>query len=196
MKRRVLTRDEVLLNLGLSGIACSIAQSMVMPFETTMVRQQLASNAERQGFFASLRTIIRSEGSRSLYRGIEAAILREMSYSTLRFGLYEPFRNFMNDDDAANAAVAGPQWASAVRIMKRMVSGCTAGGIASAIASPTDLIKVSGISILITLSFLVSFTKIAPPGPGNERYAGSNPRLDALYTSNLGISRWAYLAVL
>ena len=153
MKRRVLTRDEVLINLGLSGIACSIAQSVVMPFETTMVRQQLASNAERQGFFASLTTIIRSEGSRSLYRGIEAAILREMSYSTLRFGLYEPFRNFMNDNDAANAAVAGPQWASAVRIMKRMVSGCTAGGIASAIASPTDLIKVYAIFILIVISF-------------------------------------------
>lgn len=140
--KRALTRNEVFVNLGLSGVACSMAQTVVMPFETTMVRQQLATGADRKGLISSLRSIVRAEGLRSLYRGIEAALIREMSYSTLRFGLYEPLRNLMHENHEANAAVAGPEWAPTVRIAKRVVSGCTAGGIASAIASPTDLIKV------------------------------------------------------
>jgi hypothetical protein len=143
--KRPLTRDEVFINLGLSGVACSMAQSVVMPFETTMVRQQLATAAERRGLIASLRAIARQEGLRALYRGIEAALIREMSYSTLRFGLYEPLKNLMNENDEANAAFAGEKWAPTVRVAKRMASGCTAGGIASAIASPTDLIKVSNV---------------------------------------------------
>ena len=109
-----------------------------------MVRQQLATAAERRGLIASP-AIARQEGLRALYRGIEAALIREMSYSTLRFGLYEPLKNLMNENDEANAAFAGEKWAPTVRIAKRMASGCTAGGIASAIASPTDLIKVSNV---------------------------------------------------
>lgn len=66
-----------------------------------------------------------------MYRGFTAAFIREMSYSTLRFGLYEPLRDLMYDNPTDNAKLLGEEWGGTVRVLKRMVSGCTAGGIAS-----------------------------------------------------------------
>lgn len=43
--------------------------------------------------FSGARVIISTEGSMALYKGMSAAALREMSYSSLRFGLYEPFKS-------------------------------------------------------------------------------------------------------
>ena len=109
-----------------------------------MVRQPITpTNQAVLPLGPTLLGLLRSEGLAGAYRGISAGILREMSYSTLRFGLYEPLRDAMNDTPEANAAVLGDGFSGAVRIAKRMFAGCAAGGIASAIASPTDLVKIS-----------------------------------------------------
>ena len=55
--------------------------------------------------------------------GMTAAILREMSYSTLRFGLYEPIRDALDDKPETNAALFGEEMAGVVRIAKRMFAG-------------------------------------------------------------------------
>lgn len=139
-----LTREQTYVNLGLSGVACSIAQFVVHPVETAMVRQQLTPGGVAvRGFGSTLGLIASKEGMTGLYRGITAATLREMSYSTLRFGLYEPLRDVMHDDPQSNAALLGDRFTTVVRVCKRMLSGCLAGGIASAIASPTDMVKIS-----------------------------------------------------
>lgn len=39
--------------------------------------------------------ISREEGIFALYKGLSATILREGTYSTLRLGLYEPFKNII-----------------------------------------------------------------------------------------------------
>ena len=75
--------------------------------------------------------IIKDEGAMALYKGMSAAALREMSYSSLRFGLYEPFKRILGETDPKTT----PVW-------KKFASGAAAGIIGSGIANPTDVLKV------------------------------------------------------
>ena len=61
-------------------------------------------------------------------------MLRELSYSSLRFGLYEPIRD--------KFAEVGPSDSNSYRIVTRIGSGLAAGGLAAAIACPVELLKV------------------------------------------------------
>mmetsp|Transcript_30319 Transcript_30319/g.96756 ORF Transcript_30319/g.96756 Transcript_30319/m.96756 type:complete len:347 (-) Transcript_30319:98-1138(-) len=139
-----LTPSQKITNFGLTGVACSCAQLFVHPVETIMVRQQLTPKGEAvPSMPVMFSRIFKAEGVSGLYRGISAGILRECSYSTIRFGLYEPIRDVLNDNPKANRALLGDDLEGAVRIGKRVLAGCSAGGLASALASPTDLIKIS-----------------------------------------------------
>mmetsp|Transcript_21077 Transcript_21077/g.47545 ORF Transcript_21077/g.47545 Transcript_21077/m.47545 type:complete len:235 (+) Transcript_21077:1-705(+) len=75
--------------------------------------------------------IIKDEGAMALYKGMSAAALREMSYSSLRFGLYEPFKRILGETDPKTT----PVW-------KKFAAGAAAGIIGSGIANPTDVLKV------------------------------------------------------
>eukprot|EP00633_Aureoumbra_lagunensis_P006440 CAMPEP_0197317602 /NCGR_PEP_ID=MMETSP0891-20130614/47712_1 /TAXON_ID=44058 ORGANISM="Aureoumbra lagunensis, Strain CCMP1510" /NCGR_SAMPLE_ID=MMETSP0891 /ASSEMBLY_ACC=CAM_ASM_000534 /LENGTH=247 /DNA_ID=CAMNT_0042807663 /DNA_START=130 /DNA_END=873 /DNA_ORIENTATION=+ len=75
--------------------------------------------------------IVREEGVRSLYRGVLAASLRELSYSSLRFGLYEPIKKTLGATDPKNTP-----------FYKKVLAGLSAGSFAAAVASPTDLLKI------------------------------------------------------
>ena len=121
--------DQLRWQLGLAGCACLVAQSSVHWVETTMVRQQLAEHPKSMP--ATVGEIARGEGVAALYRGFVAAGLREMSYSSLRFGLYEPLKKALGAEDPATAP-----------FYKKVLAGLLAGAFASAVASPTDLLKI------------------------------------------------------
>lgn len=57
--------------------------------------------------------------------------MREASYSTLRLGLYEPLKELFGAKDRAHT----PLW-------KKICSGAISGAIGSAIACPTDVVKI------------------------------------------------------
>ncbi len=57
--------------------------------------------------------------------------MREGSYSTIRLGAYEPFKQLLGAHDPAHTP-----------FYKKMVAGAISGSIGSAIATPTDLIKI------------------------------------------------------
>ena len=130
-RRVTLTKLQMAINLPLVGSACTVAQWTVHWTQTAMVRQQLAAMAgDPQPFVGMVRAIHGAEGVRGLYRGFSAAALREMSYSTLRFGLYEPIKIVMG------AGVQNsPFWIN-------VLAGITSGTFAAAVASPTDLITI------------------------------------------------------
>jgi len=122
--------NEVLLNFGLVGVSCTIAQGTVHWTQTAMVRQQLASNATgiEPSFGSTVRSIHTREGFTGLYAGFSAAAVREMSYSSLRFGLYEPFKRALGAQGRESAP-----W-------QNVLAGLLAGTVAAAVASPTDLL--------------------------------------------------------
>lgn len=124
-----LTQNQVLLNFGLVGVSCTIAQFSVHWTQTTMVRQQLSAlSGAEPGFAECLRGIYSAEGLSGLYRGFSAAGFREMTYSSLRFGLYEPIKGALG----AGGRDSKP-W-------QNVTAGLLAGTIAAGVASPTDLL--------------------------------------------------------
>jgi hypothetical protein len=83
--------------------------------------------------FQTVRRIVAEEGViRGLYLpGLTASMMREMSYSSIRFGLYTPFRSFFIGSDGGDAGLAA-----------KILSGGCAGSIGSVIATPTDVVKI------------------------------------------------------
>lgn len=116
---------------------------MTNPIDVTKVRLQLDNELVTtqygytkpsryyNGFFHGGLRIFKEEGIRGLYKGIAASILREASYSTIRLGAYEPFKELLGAHNPAKT----PLW-------KKIAAGALSGAIGSAIASPTDLVKI------------------------------------------------------
>ena len=121
VKPAALTQTQVYLNFGLVGTSCTIAQGTVHWTQTTMVRQQLASAASgaEPSFVATLTGLYSSEGVLGLYRGFQSAAFREMTYSSLRFGLYEPIKGLLG--------ASGPNSAP----WQNVASGLLAGTVAA-----------------------------------------------------------------
>lgn len=66
---------------------------VVHPFDLTKVRLQNTKGAGNQGMFATMVKIARTEGALQLYAGLSASILRQATYSTVRFGMYEKIKH-------------------------------------------------------------------------------------------------------
>lgn len=124
----------VALQLLPGGLAGSMAQTIVQPVETLKVRLQAESAGTAPPRYGSmgnaLRLVTAEEGVLALWKGMAPSALRELSYSTLRFGLYKPIKAALG----AGTPRDTPVW-------KMMAAGGTAGGLASFVANPTDLLK-------------------------------------------------------
>lgn len=57
--------------------------------------------------------------------------MRESIYSSLRLGLYEPFKNLLGATDEAHTS-----------FLIKFTAGAMSGFVGAALASPTDLIKI------------------------------------------------------
>ncbi len=75
--------------------------------------------------------VVDHEGVRGLYKGITASWMRESIYSSLRLGLYEPFKRLLGATDPKNTP-----------FYLKFLAGGMSGFIGSALANPTDLLKV------------------------------------------------------
>jgi solute carrier family 25 uncoupling protein 27 len=71
-------------------------------------------------------TTVKEEGVLSLWKGLKPALLRQFLYSGLRMGMYEPIRNAFGSGGLAS----------------KIGAGVVSGGIAAAIFTPTDLLKI------------------------------------------------------
>lgn len=47
-----------------------------------------------RGVFGTISTIVRTEGARSLYSGLVAGLQRQMSFASVRIGLYDSVKQF------------------------------------------------------------------------------------------------------
>lgn len=88
--------------------------------------------AGHTGFVKTFQRILATEGITGLFRGITPSMLREASYSSIRMGLYEPARQFVAPDTPI----------SEISLWQKIVAGFFSGGVGSAIANPTDLVKI------------------------------------------------------
>ncbi|KAM6970239.1 dicarboxylate carrier UCP2-like [Aplochiton taeniatus] len=122
-----------------AGTAGCIADLVTFPLDTAKVRLQIqgesqavqgANTVRYRGVFGTITTMVRTEGPRSLYNGLVAGLQRQMSFASVRIGLYDSMKQFYS---------RGSENAS---IVVRLAAGCTTGAMAVAFAQPTDVVKV------------------------------------------------------
>ncbi|XP_042635985.1 mitochondrial uncoupling protein 2-like isoform X12 [Catharus ustulatus] len=84
-----------------AGMAGCIADLCTFPLDTAKVRLQIQgevriprtiSSVEYRGVLGTLSTMVRTEGARSLYRGLAAGLQRQMGFSSISIGLYDPVK--------------------------------------------------------------------------------------------------------
>ncbi|CAM2095562.1 unnamed protein product [Caretta caretta] len=84
-----------------------------------------------KGVFGTITTMVKTEGPKSLYNGLVAGLQRQMSFASIRIGLYDSVKQFYTSTGSENAG-----------ILTRLLAGCTTGAMAVTCAQPTDVVKV------------------------------------------------------
>ena len=128
--------DSLATQVALAGVSNALAASFTNPIDVVKVRLQMdgegVSGAERRGgVMDTFAKLVRHEGAPGLYRGLQASLCREMSYSGIRMGLYEPTKRLLCGSDSANTSLG-----------LKVASGALTGCFGSALANPLDLVKV------------------------------------------------------
>ncbi|CAL8362484.1 unnamed protein product [Lota lota] len=122
-----------------AGTAACLADLITFPLDTAKVRLQIQGEGvgsqgpgalRYKGVFGTITTMVRTEGARSLYNGLVAGLQRQMSFASIRIGLYDSMKVFYTrGSDNAGIGV-------------RLLAGSTTGAMAVALAQPTDVVKV------------------------------------------------------
>ncbi|XP_068187078.1 dicarboxylate carrier UCP2-like isoform X1 [Antennarius striatus] len=122
-----------------AGTAACIADLVTFPLDTAKVRLQIQGESQKangnnvtkyRGVFGTITTMVRTEGPRSLYNGLVAGLQRQMSFASVRIGLYDSMKQFYT------------RGTESAGIVTRLMAGCTTGAMAVAFAQPTDVVKV------------------------------------------------------
>ncbi|KAF2364399.1 Mitochondrial substrate/solute carrier, partial [Trinorchestia longiramus] len=70
------------------GLASCGAACITHPLDTLKVQLQTQQESKLKGTQIAVR-IIKNQGFLALYNGLSASLLRQVTYSTTRFGIYE-----------------------------------------------------------------------------------------------------------
>ncbi|XP_037940184.1 mitochondrial uncoupling protein Bmcp isoform X2 [Teleopsis dalmanni] len=81
--------------------------------------------------------ISNEEGLRALYSGIWPAVLRQATYGTIKFGTYYTLKKYASQRGLLIDSETGTE-----RVWGNILCAAAAGTISSAIANPTDVLKV------------------------------------------------------
>ncbi|XP_015509262.1 mitochondrial uncoupling protein Bmcp [Neodiprion pinetum] len=121
------------------GLASIVAEFGTFPLDTTKTRLQVQgqkldqkhASLKYSGMTDALVQISRQEGYRALYSGISSAVLRQATYGTIKFGTYYSLKRAATD-----------KWGADDIVLINIVCAAVAGAFSSAIANPTDVVKV------------------------------------------------------
>ncbi|KAI1102290.1 mitochondrial dicarboxylate carrier [Jackrogersella minutella] len=91
-KKAALAHERIQYPFWFGGSASSFAACVTHPLDLVKVRLQLRSGDAPKNMSGTFMHIVRSQGPRGLYNGLTASLLRQMTYSTVRFGVYEELK--------------------------------------------------------------------------------------------------------
>jgi len=119
------------------GFTGSLATTILHPIDITKVRIQITSEilgkAKGSNHISPIeaaRQIIKEGGFRSLYKGLDAAVLRQVLYTTTRMGVYTTLFQYIKEKEGS------------VSTGKKIASALTAGFLGSLIGNPADVALV------------------------------------------------------
>jgi hypothetical protein len=130
------------LELFSGGLANATASFLLNPADVVKIRLQCQNTPSwpltpyKHGTIAAFKTIVQQEGvfvaksnSGLWFPGMGASLVREISYSSFRFGLYSPFKSFFMP--------TGEEF-----LVGKILAGACAGAFGSFLAVPTDRMKI------------------------------------------------------
>ncbi|CDS10068.1 hypothetical protein LRAMOSA02745 [Lichtheimia ramosa] len=124
----------------IGGVASCVATLVSHPFDLTKVRLQTTIGKQsQQVFFITTKGrrpmihtmwwISRNEGVKALYNGLSASLLRQGTYSTIRFGLYDKFKGIVAGNDKPTFG-------------QLLFCSTAAGILGGAFGNPSDVVNV------------------------------------------------------
>jgi hypothetical protein len=124
--------DQFLAKAGIAGTVGAFVAASLNGIDVTKIRMQNQKTIIYDGLVSGMKKIYREEGIHGLAKGVEASMLREITYSSIRIGGYEPIRKALSYDseDPSNTSP-----------LVKFFSALISGGVGSALANPLDLIK-------------------------------------------------------
>ncbi|KAI0566615.1 2-oxoglutarate/malate carrier protein [Gracilaria domingensis] len=106
------------------------ATCVVQPIDLIKTRMQLATatpGVMNHGFVNTFQSVAATEGFGGLYRGLTAALFRQMTYTTGRLGTFGVLKDFMSPDG------------SPLPFYKKAFAGMVAGGIGAVVGTPAEV---------------------------------------------------------
>ncbi|KAG0379611.1 Mitochondrial dicarboxylate transporter [Mortierella sp. AD032] len=123
----VKTRDP----FWLGGAASCAAAFVSHPFDLAKVRLQTTQGVSKQGMIGTMINVARHEGFFALYTGLSASLLRQGTYSTVRFGTYDLLKEKF-----------GPKDGSRIPVSTMLLCGVLAGCIGGGFGNPADVVNI------------------------------------------------------
>jgi len=118
------------------GTAATFGSCCIHPIDLAKVRMQIYGQINPgkpiPGFPTIIKNMVAADGVKSLYRGVDAAIGRQMVYGTARIGLHSKFSSMLVEKNNGQPISFG----------QKVVSGMLSGAIAVSIGSPFDIALV------------------------------------------------------
>lgn len=118
------------------GTAATFASCVIHPIDLAKVRMQLYGQLNPgkkvPSFPALLSEMIKRDGITSIYKGVDAAIGRQMVYGTARIGLHRSFSDKLVEMNGGNP----------INFLQKTLSGMASGSIAVCIGTPFDIALV------------------------------------------------------
>ncbi|KAF5373767.1 hypothetical protein D9758_000853 [Tetrapyrgos nigripes] len=118
----------------LGGVAASMASSCTHPLDLTKVRMQtmaVPQGTKPPNMLSVFRGTVAETGVLSLYTGITASLLRQMSYSLVRLGTYEDFKIRLSQRGTRKP-----------RTYELLAAACLAGALGGIAGNPADILLV------------------------------------------------------
>jgi len=118
------------------GLAATGASCVIHPIDLAKVRMQLFGQLNPgkpvPNFPSLLANMVKNEGASSVYKGIDAAIGRQMVYGTARIGLHRTFSDKLVEYNEGKP----------IGFLTKALSGMASGSIAVCIGTPFDIALV------------------------------------------------------
>ncbi|KAB8217385.1 mitochondrial carrier domain-containing protein [Aspergillus novoparasiticus] len=112
------------------GSASCFAAAVTHPLDLVKVRLQTRGPGAPTTMLGTFGHVIKTDGVLGLYRGLSAALLRQITYSTTRFGIYEELKSRFTSPDAP---------ASTLTLVGM---ACTSGFLGGIAGNPADVMNV------------------------------------------------------